>query len=294
MSNPIQWFPGHMAKTRRLIEECLPQVDIVVEICDARIPKSSRNPEVDKLLKDKKRVMLLNKASLADNDKTKEWCRYYSQKGYSVLACDCKDGTGIGSFIPMINKALANEREQWEQKGMTGRKIRLMVVGIPNVGKSTFINRIAKSNRAVTGDRPGVTRGKQWISIDKTVDMLDMPGMLWPKFEDERTGLMLSFCGSVKDEILDVEYVASGLLSILGKYYKSRLEQRYKLGDFNDCDGYDLLCLIGKKRGMLISGGEIDTLRAATMVLDEYRGGKLGKITLEDVSEAEYNGSSGI
>ncbi len=277
----VQWFPGHMAKTRRLIGESLPLVDGVVEIVDARIPISSRNPELNSWLKDKPRIILLNKADIADEASTRLWIAHYEKQGIKTLPVDCKTGKGLGGFTQLVNQMLGSVLEKYKAKGMTGRTLRLMVVGIPNVGKSSFINRMAGGSKAKVADKPGVTRGNQWFTIGKGIELMDTAGVLWPKFDDPKVGERLAFTGAVKDVVTDVELLAVRLLDIVGLRYASMLEERYKISIPEGIDGYDLLQLIGKKRGMLISGGEIDTERASVMVLDEYRGGKWGRITLE-------------
>lgn len=276
----IQWFPGHMTKTRRMIQSSLSLVDGVVEILDARIPLSSRNPEMDKLVKDKPRMLLLNKADMADDKATEKWINYYKAKGFTVLKTDCKNGGGLKSFLPAVkNNMLKQLMEKRRSKGIEGAPIRLMIVGIPNVGKSSFINRMAKSKKAKVEDRPGVTRSKQWIKFGDNVELLDMPGVLWPKFEDQSVARKLAFTGAVKDDILDIEALAAFLLETLSVKYPKAILDRYKISKSDE--GFKLLSELGRKRGMLISGGEVDTGRAAITVLDEFRSGKLGKITLE-------------
>ncbi len=277
----IQWFPGHMAKTRRLMKESLPLVDIVVELLDARIPASSRNPEIDKLVKNKPRVVLLNKCDTADPQITKRWCDYFARHGIRALPVDCRTGYGLKGFIPLIHEQLRDELARREKKGMAGRPLRMMIVGIPNVGKSSLINRLAGSKRAKVEDRPGVTRGRQWVSLDGGIELLDMPGVLWPKFEDSLVGERLAFTGAVKDDILDIEHLAIRLLGLLARDYPDLLDARYKTGDVTGLEDHELLTLVGKKRGMLISGGEVNTERAAVAVLDEFRSGKIGRISLE-------------
>lgn len=279
----VQWFPGHMAKTRRMIKESLSLVDIVVELRDARIPMSSSNPELHKWIGNKKRMVVLNKCDTADPRITALWLKYYKEQGITAIATDSKTGKGIPQFLPAVREELSEVLERRLNKGMAGRPLRMMVVGIPNVGKSSFINKLAREKRAKVEDRPGVTRGKQWVTVSRDVELLDMPGVLWPKFEDPAVGEKLAFTGAVKDQVLDVELLAMRLLDWMRQEYPAELSERYKItGDETaDLEPYDLLCLVGRKRGMLISGGEIDTLRAATMVLDEYRGGKFGKISLE-------------
>ncbi len=280
----IQWFPGHMAKTRRKIKEILPLIDAVAEVVDARVPQSSRNPEIRELIEGKPHIILLNKCDMADKQVTAEWIRHYKSQGITAIGVDCKSGKGLSSFKDTVKTALADRLEAYARKGMIGKPLRIMVVGIPNVGKSSFINKIAKGNRAKVENRPGVTRGNQWFTIDKQLELLDTPGVLWPKFEDEKVGEHLAFTGAVKDRILDIELLAMRLLEILSKDYPQLLTERYGQLDF-DCDSYDLLCQIGKKRGMVIRGGETDTERAAAMVLEEYRSCKIGYISLERVEE---------
>lgn len=279
----VQWFPGHMAKTRRLMEKHLKLVDIVVELTDARIPQSSRNPELDKLIGQKPRLLLLNKADSADESVTQQWLAWYRQRGVVALATDCRSGKGLNRFLPTIREVLAEKIARWDAAGMTGRTVRLMIVGIPNVGKSSLINRLAGSRRAKVEDRPGVTRGKQWVTLEQGYELLDMPGVLWPKFEDKLVGERLAFTGAVKDDILDVEHLAVRLLEVLQQPYAPLLAQRYKLEEskVRELESYQLLEEIGRKRGMLISGGEVNTERAAIMVVDEFRSGALGRISLE-------------
>ncbi len=278
----IQWFPGHMAKTRRLIQDQVKLVDLVVELTDARIPQSSRNPELNKWIGEKRRLLVLNKSDAADPDLTARWLRYYREQGIPAIAVDARSGKGINQFLPAVREILADITEKRQAKGMVGRPIRMMIVGIPNVGKSSFINRVAKEKRAKVEDRPGVTVDKQWIAVAKDVDLMDTPGVLWPKFEDPAVGEKLAFTGAVKDQILDVELLAMRLLGWLREEYPALLA-RFKLNpeDLEGREEYELLELVGRRRGMLISGGEVDTLRAAAMILDEYRGGKLGRLSLE-------------
>ena len=273
----IQWFPGHMTKTRRMIEENLKLVDAVVEIVDSRIPESSRNPLLTELCGNKPRIIMLNKCDYSDDEVTKLWREHYEKQGYTVLVCDCRSGKGINRFLPVLKNKLADLLERRKAKGMIGKALRIMVVGIPNVGKSSFINRMANSKKVKVEDRPGVTRGKQWVSIDKEVELLDMPGILWPKFDDKQVAVKLAFTGAIKDDVMDIESLAEELGAYLKENYPERLKERYKL---DTLDGY-ITELIAKKRGMMISGGEPDTERAAITLLDEYRGGKIGKITLE-------------
>ena len=282
----IQWFPGHMTKTRRKIQASLKLVDAVAEIIDARIPVSSRNPELHKIIENKPRIILMNKCDMADPSQTARWVSYYQKEGVLAIPVDCYSGRGLNQFFPQVRELLYDRIIQWEQKGMVNRTIRVMIVGIPNVGKSSFINRMAKQTRAKVEDRPGVTRGNQWFTIGKAFVLLDTPGVLWPKFDDPNVGEKLAFTGAVKDQIVDTEQLASRLLEVLRDEYSAMLAARYKLEkyDLRPLQGYELLELIGRKRGMLASGGEIDTERASIMVLDEFRSAKLGKITLEQVN----------
>lgn len=291
----VQWFPGHMAKTRRIMKSSMPLVDAVVEITDARIPYSSRNPEMDKIIGNKPRLILLNKCDAADETVTSQWIDYYKRKNILALATDCKSGRGVNKFLPALKQLLSTEIEKWNAKGMTGRPIRIMIVGIPNVGKSSFINKLSNSKRARVEDRPGVTRGKQWVTLSEGLELLDMPGVLWPKFEDKQVGENLAFTGAIKDNVMDIEYLACRLLQFLNNGYSDRIEERYgvdlsgiKPDDsvLSDCtEGYEILNRIGKKRGFLISGGEIDTERTAITVVDEFRGGKLGRLSLEKAGD---------
>lgn len=279
----IQWFPGHMTKTKRQIQASLKLVDAVAEIIDARIPLSSKNPDLQKLIQNKPKVVLLNKCDMANQNATSRWIDYYASQGVTAIAVDCKSGKGLNKFAPAVNNVLAERRERLKAKGMVNPMLRIMIVGIPNVGKSSFINRVAKQNRAKVEDRPGVTRGNQWYSIAKNIEMLDTPGVLWPKFDDKIVGERLAFTGAVKDQILDTELLAVRLLDFLRSLKPADFIVRFKLDDvdLDAVDSYELLNIIGKKRGMLISGGEINTERAAIMLLDEFRSGKLGRITLE-------------
>lgn len=284
----VQWFPGHMAKTRRLIKESLPMVDAVTEILDARMPESSRNPELAEIIGNKPLIVLLNKCDVADEKATKQWLDFYKKQAVATLAVDCKSGNGLNKYIPLMREVLKDKIAANEQKGMAGKPLRVMVVGIPNTGKSSFINKMAGRNRAKVADKAGVTRHNQWFAIGNGVELLDTPGVLWPKFDDPKVGDKLAFIGSVKDEVVDSETLAVRLLEVLKAGYGERLNERYKIDDFDDLEAYELLELIGRKRGMIIKGGEVDTLRASIMLLDEYRGGKLGRITLDIIGE--YNG----
>ena len=279
----VQWFPGHMAKTRRIMASNLKLVDIVVELCDARIPQSSRNPEIDKIVGKKPRLMLLNKADCADAAATEQWLTYYRKKGIPAMACDCRSGRGVKNLLPAVREVLADKIAAWNEKGMVGRPIRMMIVGIPNVGKSSFINRMAQSKRAKVEDRPGVTRTKQWVKIGSNMELLDMPGVLWPKFDDQTVAQKLAFTGAINDDVMDLEALACLLLQRLAVSYPKALEERYRMTDLQAIqeDGFAMLELLGRKRGMLISGGEVNTERAAITLLDEFRSGKLGRITLE-------------
>jgi len=283
----IQWFPGHMAKTRRLIKASLPLVDAVVELRDARIVRASRNPEIESLTKQKPRLILLNKADMADEKVTKEWCEFFKKKGLAVMAADCRSGRGLKQIAPLLNEVCAERIARNQQRQMTGRPLRIMIVGIPNVGKSSLINRLAGSRRTKVEDRPGVTRGQQWVKLTDGMELLDMPGVLWPKFEDQRVGRYLAYTGAIRDQIMDIEDIACTLLELLKARYPEELCARYKFGaeEIADLNGYDMLCLLAVKRGMLISRGEGDTLRAANTLLDEFRGGKLGRISLETVED---------
>ena len=285
----IQWYPGHMTKTRRQIEADLKHVDIVVEIIDARIPVSSRNPDIDSICAGKPRLIVLNRADQADPAMNRQWTACFKKQGHAVLETDAKSGRGVNQFSAVIQTALKEQIARWREKGQVGRPVRAMVVGVPNVGKSTFINKVARKKSALAGDRPGVTRGKQWVNVDHTLDLLDTPGILWPKFEDETTGLHLAFTGAVKDDIMDVETLGCHFMTLLAQRYPEALLNGYKLKELpareeeeNDIAyGYRLLQTCGAKRGMRISGGEVDTERMAHILLDEFRGGKLGNVTLE-------------
>ncbi len=277
----IQWFPGHMKKTERQIKESLSLVDAVAEIVDARIPDSSRNPELSGIVGSKPRLILLNKCDIADKSATDKWIKHYKEQGITALPLDCRSGKGVDNFVKEVKTLLAEKLEAYDKKGMIGKPLRVMIVGIPNVGKSSFINRMSKMVKAKVADRPGVTRGNQWFKIDDRLELLDTPGVLWPKFDDPRVGEKLAFTGAVKDDVLDIELLAVRLLECMTQEYPERLTERYKVVPSEYNDAYDLLCAIGKKRGMMVRGGEVDTERAATVLLDEYRGGKLGNITLE-------------
>lgn len=278
----IQWFPGHMAKTRRLISENLKLVDVVIELVDARIPLSSRNPEIDKIINNKPRVLVMNKSDIADAEANKKWLSFFKQKGIEAVMVDSLSGKGTGSVTAAIDRVLKDKYEKEKQKGIIRHSVKMMIVGIPNVGKSSLINRLAGRSAAKTGDRPGVTTAKQWIRLSGKYELLDTPGILWPKFEDVRTARNIAFTGGIKDDILDVEELSCYLLEYLRDNYESRLKERYKITeDISGFSGFELLELVGRKRGALISGGEIDTFKAAGFVLDDFRSAKIGNITLE-------------
>lgn len=277
----IQWYPGHMTKTRRQMEEDVKFVDLVAEVVDARIPVSSRNPDIDAMVGGRPRMIIFNRADQADPAMTAQWMAWFKARGYAVLETDAKSGRGVNQFSAVVKAALKDKIAAWQAKGQVGRPVRAMVVGVPNVGKSTFINKVAKRKSAKAGDRPGVTRGKQWVSVDSGLELLDTPGILWPKFEDETTGIHLAFTGAVKDEIMDSEELACHLLELLRDRYPHALEERYKVTVEPELAGWELLEKCARKRGMLISGGEADTERMAKVLLDEYRAGKLGRFTLE-------------
>lgn len=270
-----------MARTRRQIKESLPLVDAVVEIVDARVPVSSRNPELPELIGQKPLMVILNKCDLADENATRRRISALGKQGVTAIAVDCRSGKGLNAFAPTVRRMLADKIEANAQKGMAGKPLRLMVVGIPNTGKSSFINRMAGKNKAKVADKPGVTRQNQWFSIGSGIELLDTPGVLWPKFDDPDVGLRLAFIGSVKDTILDIELIAARFLTIMNENYPERIKERYKLEFPPESEEFERLEMLARKRGMLISGGEPDTERAAVMLLDEYRAGKLGRITLD-------------
>ena len=279
----INWFPGHMTKALRKIQANLKLVDIVAEVVDSRIPVSSRNPDLCRIIENKPRVILMNKSDMADFEQTKKWISYYRENNVAAIAIDCKSGSGINKFCHVVRDVLSERIKTWQDKGMSGRRIRVMVIGIPNVGKSSFINRLSPKSKAKAEDRPGVTKGNQWFSVDKQIDLLDTPGVLWPKFEDKSVGEYLAFTGAVKDQVIDIESLAVRLIEVLLPDYKENFSTRFKLKDslLNELSAYDILTEIGKKRGMLVSGGDVDRERAAIMLLDEFRSAKLGRITLE-------------
>ncbi len=276
----IQWYPGHMTKTRRQIEADLKQVDAVCEIVDARIPMSSRNPDIDAICGAKPRIIVLNRMDLADPAATKRWAAYFKEKNFAVIATDCKSRRGIADFTPAARMACAEKIQRDAARGMS-RPIRVMVVGIPNVGKSTLINQISGRKGAKAENRPGVTRGKQWVTVDQSLLLLDTPGILWPKFEDQEVGMMLAFTGAVKEGVIDLEELACRLMELLHKYYPQTLLERYKLEAPAGTPGYELMEIAGRNRGYLLARGEINTERMAKVLVDEFRSGKLGKFTLE-------------
>ena len=276
----IQWYPGHMTKTRRQIEADLKQVDAVCEIVDARIPVSSRNPDIDSICGSKPRIIVLNRMDLADPVATKVWAQYFKSKGFSVVCTDCKSRKGIADFNPAVRLACKEKIERDQARGMN-RPVRLMVVGIPNVGKSTLINQVSGCKGAKAENRPGVTRGKQWVTVDSTLQLLDTPGILWPKFEDPEVGMMLAYTGAVKEGVIDMEELACRLMELLLKFYPQTLKERYKVEAEAGTPGWQLLEMAGRARGYLMARAEVNTERMAKVLLDEFRGGKLGKFTLE-------------
>ena len=282
-TNPIQWFPGHMAKTKRMMRECLSEVDIIIELLDARIPYSSKNPEINSLINGKPKLSVLTKSTLADPEITRMWVDGYARRGEKMVVIDSTAGIGIDALADAVREIMAEKLERYHLKGMDGRKLKAMIVGIPNVGKSSLINRIAGNKKAKVEDRPGVTVDKQWVPTKIGFDLLDMPGVLWPKFEDQRVGENLAMTGAIKDQILDTEEIAMILCSRLMQVAPDMFMTRYKIseGETDGLDSYDLFELVGRKRGFLISGGEINHKRTADTLLDEFRGGKIGRISLE-------------
>ncbi len=278
----IQWYPGHMTKTRRMMEENLKLVDAVCEILDARIPVSSRNPDIDAICGNKPRMIILNRIDLADPVMVKRWTEYFKSKGLAVIQTDCKSRRGINTFEPALRSLLQEKLRRYEEKGQTGRPLKVMIVGIPNVGKSTFINQVAGRKGAKAENRPGVTRGKQWVTVSPSLLLLDTPGILWPRFEDPQVGIRLAYTGAVKDDILDVEGLSCHLLEMLWRRYPDAVRERYRIEAPEGEDGWELLQLAARKRGFLISGGEVDTERMARVLLEEYRSCKLGRFTLEE------------
>ncbi len=291
-STNINWYPGHMAKTKREISEDLNLIDVVIEIIDARIPASSQNPDIAELTKNKKKIILLNKADLADSKENEKWISYFKKEDRNAIIVDCNLGKGINDVIKEIENIMEEELSKYAEKGRTGRKIRVMVLGIPNVGKSSFINRIVKANRLEVGNKPGVTRKKQWISINDKINLLDTPGVLWPKFQDEKTALNLAYTGTIKDDVLEQTEIAFQLLKFLLENYRENLVKRYNLTNEyientlkqeqpENFNIYEIMLEIGKKRGAIISGGNIDEEKTAKIILEDFRNGKLGKITIE-------------
>ncbi len=277
----IQWFPGHMTKAQRMIEDSIKQVDAVCEILDARIPNSSRNPDIDRLAAGKPRLIILNRTDLADPSITAQWREFFEAQGIKILETDAKSGKGVSGFAPALSELLKDKIASYAAKGQVNRPMRVMILGIPNVGKSTFINKIAKRKAAIAGDKPGVTRGKQWINIDKGLDLLDTPGILWPKFDSQEVGEMLAITNAIKADVLDKETLAANFMLRLREMYPEALTARYKLEPDPEANGFELLEQAAKKRGFLISRGEYDIERMANTLLGEYHDGKLGRISLE-------------
>ena len=283
----LSWYPGHMTKTKRMITAEMGHMDAVCEILDARIPISSRNPDVDEMTAGKPRLVVLNRVDQADPRETARWAAYFRGKGYAVLESNAKNGVGTAQFAAAVRELLKDKLQTYADKGQVGRVVRVMVLGIPNVGKSTFINKVAKRKTAKAEDRPGVTRSKQWVPVVSTLELLDTPGILWPKFEDVNVGMHLAFTGAIKDDVMDIEELGSFLMEYLGKHYADVIEERYKVTPLDDEMGYDLLTRAGRKRGFLMRGAEVDTERMSRVLLDEFRGGKLGRFTLETVEDVK-------
>ena len=283
----LSWFPGHMTKTRRMITAEIKNMDAVCEILDARIPLSSRNPDVDELTAGKPRLVVLNRVDQADPGETRRWAAHFRGKGYAVLEANAKGGAGTAQFAAAVRELLRDKLAAWADRGQVGRTVRIMVLGIPNVGKSTFINKVAHRKTARAEDRPGVTRSKQWVPVDSTLELLDTPGILWPRFDDPEVGKRLAFTGAIKDDVVDMEELACYLMDYLGRRYAPVLEERYKIEVEPEDSGYDLLEKAGRKRGFLMRGAQVDTQRMARVLLDEFRGGKLGRFTLETVEDAQ-------
>lgn len=277
----IQWFPGHMTKAQRMIEENIKMVDAVCELLDARIPRSSRNPDIDRLAGDKPRLIILNRIDLADPEITSKWKKYYEAQGFAVMETDAKSGRGVNGFAPAVRRLLADRLRDYESKGQVGRTLRVMILGIPNVGKSTFINKVAGRKAAIAGDRPGVTRGKQWINIDSGLDLLDTPGILWPRFDSQEVGEMLAITNAIKADVLDKETLGANFMLRLREMYPKAIEERYKFVPDTEVNGFELLEQAAKKRGFLVSRGEYDIERMANTLLGEYHDGKLGRLSLE-------------
>ena len=285
----IQWFPGHMTKAQRMIEENLKLVDAVCEILDARIPRSSRNPDIDRLAGDKPRLVILNRIDLADPAVTARWRRHFEDKGLAILETDAKSGKGVKDFAPAVRRLLKDKLAEFEAKGQVGRPLRVMILGIPNVGKSTFINKVAGRKAAIAGDKPGVTRGKQWINIDRGLDLLDTPGILWPKFDSQEVGEMLALTNAIKADVLDKETLGANFMLRLREYYPKALTERYKFSPDPDMNGFELLEEAAKKRGFLVSRGEYDIERMANTLLGEYHDGKLGRLSLEQPDDGSLD-----
>ncbi|MBR3934245.1 MAG: ribosome biogenesis GTPase YlqF [Clostridia bacterium] len=281
----IQWYPGHMTKAKRMMQENMRIIDLIIEIVDARLPVSSRNPQIDELVGAKPRLMLLNKADIADSRLNREWEEYFAKKGIAAYAVSSTGGKNFNFIFEKCKELLADKIQREKEKGIVNRPVKIMICGVPNVGKSSFINKLSGRKSTITGDRPGVTKGKQWIRLKNNFELLDTPGILWPKFDDEEVGLKLAYTGAIKDDIIDTEELSCHLLEYLRDNYPNALEERYKMTDFCELKGYELLEYLGKKRGFVVSGGEIDTERAAGILLDEFRGAKLGNITLEKPSD---------
>ena len=281
----LSWFPGHMTKTKRMIAAEIGHMDAVCEILDARIPISSRNPDVDEMTAGKPRLVVLNRVDQADPRQTKRWSAWFRERGYAVMEANAKGGSGTNQFAAAVRELLRDKIAGWEAKGQVGRTIRVMVLGIPNVGKSTFINKVARRKTAKAEDRPGVTRSKQWVPVDQSLELLDTPGILWPKFDDTKVGIHLAFTGAIKDDVMDIEELASYLMEYLGTHYADVVSERYKVAPEEGESGYNLLTRAGRKRGFLMRGAEVDTERMARILLDEFRGGKLGRFTLETVED---------
>ena len=283
----LSWYPGHMTKNKRMIVAEMGHMDAVCEILDARIPISSRNPDVDEMTAGKPRLVVLNRVDQADPKETARWAAYFRGKGYAVLESNAKNGVGTAQFAAAVRELLKDKLQAYADKGQVGRVVRVMVLGIPNVGKSTFINKVAKRKTAKAEDRPGVTRSKQWVPVDSTLELLDTPGMLWPKFEDVNVGMHLAFTGAIKDDVMDIEELGSCLMEYLGGHYAEAIRERYKVEPQEEEMGYDLLVRAGRKRGFLMRGAEVDTERMSRVLLDEFRGGKLGRFTLETVEDVK-------
>lgn len=285
----IQWYPGHMTKAKRAMKEDIKLIDLVIELVDARVPMGSRNPDIDELAKGKGRIILLNKSDLADERINEKWMEYFKSKGFYVVKVNARSGMGLKQIQPLVQEACREKIERDRKRGILNRPVRTMVVGIPNVGKSTFINSFAGKACTKTGNKPGVTKGNQWIRLSKTLELLDTPGILWPKFEDQQVGLELAFIGSINDEIVDKEELAAELLRFLMKFYRANLTERYGIESDNP---YEALRQVAKVRSCLLKGNELDTKKAANLLLDDFRSGKLGRITLEFPSDEKTEAGS--